>query len=144
AAELVVRLRIDLEIEMIILRTGRVQLSCLLISAAAVYASQTPTAVATEPFAPTVVRHKDGKWQLQGDYFGGSRIFVVGADNKTKLLLWINDAIPKDDYEKYVNETTAGPAWEAYALSYFVTIDGKTYFCIRTWWDRRIVLGPVW
>jgi hypothetical protein len=110
------------------------------MAVAAVCAFQTPTAAATEQFSPTVVRHKDGKWQLQGDYLGGWRIFIVATDNKPKLDLRIQDAIPKEDYEKYVDDTTAGPVWETYALSYFVTIDAKTYFCIRTWWDRRIVI----
>src|SRR5262245_16686819 len=125
---------------MIISRRRWIQFSWLFMSAAAVYASPTPSAVATEPFRPTVVSRKDGKWQLQSDYLGGSRIFVVGADDKTKLLLGIKDAIPKRDYEKYVLDTTAGPKWEDYAFSYFVTVDGKDYFCVRTWWDRRIVL----
>lgn len=132
--------RSDWETEMLTPRRRLAQLSCLFLSAVATCARLPTPAVATTPFPPTVIRHKDGKWQLQNDYLGGARIFVVGADDETKLLLWIKDAIPKEEYEKYVHDTTAGPQWEDYALSYFVTVDGKPHFCIRTWWDRRIVI----
>ncbi len=125
---------------MITPRRRQLQFSYRFLSALAVCACQTHLALATHPFPPTVVRQKDGKWELQSDYVGGSRIFVLGPDNNTKLLLSIKDAIPKAEYDRYVHQTTAGPKWEDYALSYFVTADDKPFFCIRTWWDRRIVI----
>lgn len=99
---------------------------------------QAPRAFATQPFPPTVVRKENGKWQLQSGYLGGSRIFVIDANRKT--LLWIRDALPKEEYTKYVREGTAGPLWEENAVSYFISLSGKTHFCMRTWWDRRVLI----
>jgi hypothetical protein len=82
----------------------------------------------------------DGTWKLGGEYLGGSRLFIVDAKDQTRLLLWIKDAFPKRDFDKYVHQTTAGPQWEDYALHYFVTIHEKPHFCVRTWWGRRILL----
>jgi hypothetical protein len=105
----------------------------------ALFVSQT-SALATTPRSPTVVCQKDGKWQLRNDYLGGSRILLIDSGDKTKLLLWIKDAIPAGDYEKFVDKTTAGPKWDHFAFSTFLTFKGKPLFCIRTWWDRRIVI----
>jgi len=102
-------------------------------------ATPIPSALATEQFPPTVVRLKDGKWQVQGGYLGGAFILVRDKD-QTKLALGIGEALPKDEYEKYVHKTTAGPKWEDYALAYFITLSGKPHFCIRTWWGRRILI----
>jgi hypothetical protein len=99
-----------------------------------------PAAFATEPFPPTVIRQEDGKWQLQAGYLGGGALSVVDAKGRIKLVLGIVDALPKDNYEKYVGQTTAGPLWADYALSYFITLDGKPHFGIRTWWSRRILI----
>ncbi len=85
---------------MIALRRGRNSFSFLFFCTLAVCASHTRPAVGTEPFPPTVISYKDGQWQLQNDYVGGSRILVAGTDNRTRLLLWINDAIPKADGSK--------------------------------------------
>jgi hypothetical protein len=102
-----------------------------------------PTAArATKPFPPTVLRESvDGTWKLDGEHLGGARIFIIDAKGGTLLLLWIKDAIPKADYDKFVHRTTAGPLWEEYALRYFFTKDEKDYFCVRTWWGRRILLN---
>ncbi|HEV3260700.1 MAG TPA: hypothetical protein VG013_27850, partial [Gemmataceae bacterium] len=86
------------------------------------------------------MRQKGGKWQLEAGYLGGWGISIIDAKHEFKLFLRIKDALPKADYEKYVDKTTAGPEWEDYALSYFVTLNGKPHFCIRTWWDRRILI----
>jgi hypothetical protein len=98
-------------------------------------------ALATEPFPPTILRENaDGTWKLGGESLGGDRLFIVDAKEQTRLLLGLEDALPKADFDKYVHETTAGPKWEDYALHYFVTIHEKPHFCIRTWWGRRILL----
>jgi hypothetical protein len=125
---------------MIASRRGQAPSFFLCVCAVAVCAYQAAPAVATTPFSPTIISHTGGRWQLQNDYLGGARIEVVGTDNKPRLLLWIKDAIPKTDDDKYVHDTTAGPKWNQYALSYFLAVDGKPYFCVRTWWDRRIVI----
>jgi hypothetical protein len=125
---------------MIASRKGQAPSFSLFVCVVAVCACQTPLAVATTPFSPTVISYTGGRWQLQNDYVGGSRIEVMDTDHNTRLLLWIKDAIPKGDDDKYIHHTTAGPKWNQYALAYFLTVDGKPYFCVRTWWDRRIVI----
>jgi hypothetical protein len=128
------------ESQMIASRRRRVPFSVLFVGVVTVCASQTPPAVATTPFATTVISHTGGRWQLKNDYVGGARIEVMGTDQNPRLLLRIKDAIPNADDDKYVHHTTAGPKWNQFALSYFVTVGGKPYFCVRTWWDRRIVI----
>lgn len=111
---------------------------CLLFYAIFIASAQPARAFATEPFPSTVIRHKDGKWQLQSGYLGGAAIFVVEKDKST--LLQIHDLLPEDEYSKYVHETTAGPLWAENALSCLVSLNGKPHLCVRTWWDRRILI----
>jgi hypothetical protein len=133
-------MRIDAVIRMSILQRRPVLFSRLCLFTAVACLFQPPATVATMPFPPTVIREKDGQWHLQDDYAGGYRIFVVDSHDKTQLNLLVKDAIPKADYDKYVQTTTAGPLWGDFALPYFVTVESKPYFCIRTWWGLRIVI----
>ena len=56
---------------------------------------------------------------------------------KTDLL---EDAFSKEENEKYVHDTTAGPFWAGLSAWYFITtLDGE-YFVVRPWWGRRIVI----
>jgi hypothetical protein len=100
---------------------------------------------ATEPFPPTVVTCKDGKWTFRcgksEGLLGGARIIIQDDDRKSKVVLSLTDLLSKDDIEKYVHETTAGPIWDDYALAYFATNEDTPHLCIRTWWDRRIVIN---
>lgn len=96
--------------------------------------------IATEPFWDTVVEQKNDKWELKDDYLGGYKILVVDKSEKTTLELWLRDALSDAEYKRYVCKTTAGPQWEDLALSYFVNYKGTTYFCVRTWWGRRILI----
>jgi hypothetical protein len=116
------------------------RLACFIACGLLMCAPQLPSASATKQSPPTVVSQKDGKWRLRAGYLGGSRIFVIDAKHKTKLLLFIKDAFPREDYKKYVTQSTAGPEWEDYALWYFVTLERRLHFCIRTWWDGRILI----
>ena len=56
---------------------------------------------------------------------------------KIKLL---REAIPEADRKAYVHDTTAGPMWSGYSRWYFTDADGRLFFVIRCWWDRRIVI----
>lgn len=47
--------------------------------------------------------------------------------------------VSKEEYEKYVRETTAGPMWGAFSLWYFVQAGERDCFVIRTWWGRRMI-----
>ncbi len=101
-----------------------------------------PPGWSTEPFPPTVIREKsNGEWQLDGQYLGGARIYVVDAKDETRLFLEIHKALPGTDYQKYVDQTTAGPQWEEYAIHYFLTIKQSPHFCVKTWWGTRILLN---
>jgi hypothetical protein len=65
-------------------------------------------ALATEPYAPTVLRENtDGTWKLDGDYLGGSGLFILDAKDQTRLFMWIKNALPKADFDKYVHQSTA-------------------------------------
>jgi hypothetical protein len=97
--------------------------------------------MATKPFPPTVLREKvAGKWALDGEYLGGSRLFIVDFQNRTRLSLELKDALPNTDFDKYVDKTTAGPKWGEFALSYFLNLNEKPHFCARTWWGYRILI----
>lgn len=98
------------------------------------------TAWATEPFPPTKVYQKDGLWKV--DYLSGSYIGVYyEGDQLPRYRFGIEFDLPREEYEKYVFETSAGPDWAPRAIHYFITIDGKPHFCARTWWGRRILIN---
>src|SRR5262245_14443653 len=111
------------------------------LAGALTFALWTSTAPATEQFPPMLIRPKDGKWEVSQGYLGGSGIIVRDEKNELKLALGIREAVPKDEYEKYVGETTAGPIWEEQALPYFVELGGKPHFAVRTYWGRRILIN---
>src|SRR3970040_730357 len=76
--------------------------ACLLLGVLFSVSALLPSAFASRRGPPTVVEHKDGKWQLRSEYVGGSPIVVVDAENKTQLQLAISDAFPKEEYVRYV------------------------------------------
>jgi hypothetical protein len=100
-----------------------------------------PAALAlSRPPVTFLVQNADGTWTLDGDYGSGCRLVMVDAQRRTRLQLSIEEALPKTDFDKYVRGTPAGSKWWDYALDYFVTIQGRPHFCIRTWWGRRILV----
>lgn len=125
---------------MITSHRGQARYFFLFACTIAAFVTQAPTALATTPFSPTIISQTSAGWDLEDDRVSGARILVMGRDHKTRLELSIWDALPKSDFDKYVHHTTAGPRWADDALAYFVTIAGKPHFCVRTWWDRRIVI----
>jgi len=100
------------------------------------------TATATPPFPPTqICRGDDGAWRVNNDYLGGSYFQVFYEDDeRARYILDLEKAIPKDEWDGYVGMTTAGPEWADHSLHYFIDLDGKPHFCVRTWWDRRILI----
>lgn len=95
---------------------------------------------ATTPFPLTfVVKDKHDQWTLKGGYLGGAAI-VVKDGEKERLRAHIHDLIPKTEH-RHVQDSTAGPIWARCALCYFPTLDGKPHFCVRTHWNRRILIN---
>jgi len=67
-------------------------------------------------------------------------VFVDPGGKDTGRIRLRNQAIPAKEFKENSLATTAGPVWgRTYCLPYFVTYHNKAYFCLRTWWDRRIL-----
>ncbi len=43
--------------------------------------------------------------------------------------------------QRYVHRTTAGPMWSGRARWSFLEHDGRLYFVVRAWWDRRVIMS---
>jgi hypothetical protein len=81
----------------------------------------------------------DGGWTVI--YTGWDELIIVNLKGKDvgKIRI-LGDAIKKDEREKYVFETTAGPYWTRFSLWYFADFEKREYFVIRTYWDKRIII----
>lgn len=119
------------------LRHGGLRCAAKAICLWAVLSPGAATVWATPQFRPTLVYQKDGEWHVSG--LGGYAIIVKGPTKGKTISVSIDEALSKQDYDRYVEQTTAGPIWEECALDYFITIDGRRHFCIRTRWDHRFV-----
>jgi hypothetical protein len=42
--------------------------------------------------------------------------------------------------ENYMGDSSAGPFWARSAIAYFAEYGGRPYWCIRTWWGKRVVV----
>ncbi|MEI6564499.1 MAG: hypothetical protein WCO42_09375 [bacterium] len=72
---------------------------------------------------------------------GWSELLLIPPDGRLKAKLDIlGDGLSRSDRKRYVQDTTAGPCWSGNSYWYFASDGGRTYFCIRTWWDRRIIV----
>lgn len=101
------------------------------------------TAAATPQFPPTqICRGQDGTWRVINNYVGGwgFQVFHEG-DERARYVLDLEKALPGDEWDKFVSMTTAGPEWADHSLHYFTVLEGKPHFCVRTWWDRRILIN---
>ena len=52
----------------------------------------------------------------------------------------MHDAIPGEELNDHVRQTTEGPTWTPKSLWYFVTVDGTPYFLVRPYWDHRVAV----
>jgi len=48
--------------------------------------------------------------------------------------------IPKEEWDQFTSWTTAGTFWEKYSQQKFITIENKTYFYIRLYWGRILII----
>ena len=117
----------------------RVVIKCLVF--VLVLMARGGTAKATPQFPPTqICRGDDGTWRVINDYLGGWYFQVFYEDDdRARFVLDLEEAIPKEEWNSYVGMTSAGPEWSDDSLHYFIDLHGKPHFCVRTWWDRRIL-----
>ena len=67
--------------------------------------------------------------------------WVIDIAGKASRVVSLSEYIPKDEYEKWVRQSTAGPMWAGLSLWYFSRVDDDLYFVVRTYWDRRLVIN---
>lgn len=74
-------------------------------------------------------------------YTGFQELILINLTGKeTNKLNVLEDGLTKDEREKYVSDTTAGPMWAGQSHWYFVEADSREYFVIRPWWGRHVIL----
>lgn len=67
-------------------------------------------------------------------------IAVNNTGRDTCNIKLLATAITKEEYKKYVHETTAGPMWAEHSLWYFLKVNDRQLFVIRPWWGRRLII----
>jgi hypothetical protein len=70
----------------------------------------------------------------------GYSLVGISPNAETTPLLDILGSFPSEEREKHVHWTTAGLRWTEYSHWYFVSIKQRPFFCIRAWWDRRVLI----
>jgi hypothetical protein len=73
-------------------------------------------------------------------YTGYQELVLINITGKeTSKIDVLEDGLTKNEREKYVSETTAGPMWTGRSHWYFVEAESQEYFVIRTWWGRHVI-----
>ena len=67
-------------------------------------------------------------------------IVVDSRGKETGKANILKDCMAKDENDKYVLQTTAGPMWAGRSHWFFVCVDSKEYFVIRPWWGRYLII----
>ncbi len=65
---------------------------------------------------------------------------IIAPCGDPRPVFRLRESVPEDEYERFVAGTTAGDDWAGLSHWYFTTIRARRYFCIRTWWGRRLVV----
>jgi hypothetical protein len=74
-------------------------------------------------------------------YTGWKELIVVDPKGKEPgTVNVLKDCLTKDENDKYVSQTTAGPMWAGRSHWYFVSAESKEYFIIRPWWGRHVII----
>lgn len=68
-------------------------------------------------------------------------VFLDSKGNEKGKLHILRDCLTKEENEKYVDETTAGPMWAGMSHWYFVNSVAGEFFVIRPWWGRHLVFA---
>ena len=73
-------------------------------------------------------------------WLADDELIVVGRDGEeTGKIDVVSDGFTADEKRRYVHWTTAGNQW-GLRRSYFGHFESSSYFVIRTWWGRRVVV----
>jgi hypothetical protein len=90
-----------------------------------------------EPWPGRAFVHDDGLVVV-----GYARPTVLDRTDGSQMFSWdvFKEFTPDDDRFLVRSESTVGPmvSWSRNSRAYFLEHDGKLYFVLRTWWDRRI------
>jgi hypothetical protein len=79
-------------------------------------------------------------------------LIVLGPEGEEKVRVDVMGALfpalrdrdlqrYRDSFLRYTGESTAGIRWgPSYCHFYFISIKNSPYFCMRTWWGKRLLL----
>ncbi len=77
---------------------------------------------------------------------GRDELFVLSPSDGAKMgQINILDQFTRDEHDKYISESTAGPIWEDGSRWSFLTVKevsgrASLYFVIRPYWEHRVVV----
>lgn len=67
-------------------------------------------------------------------------LIVYSPIGERVLDIDLLDEVFDDSDRDRVHDTSAGPFWATASVGYFLCVDSRSLWCIRTWWGRRIVI----
>jgi len=73
-------------------------------------------------------------------------ILVLSPQGELRMLRTLrNDGqgdagLMAGESDEHIGHTSAGPNWEWSSIAVFIEYDGKSFWSIRTWWGRRLVI----
>ena len=74
-------------------------------------------------------------------YTAYDQVMIVSPQGKiVNKIDFLKDALTKNEYQNYVHQTTAGPMWAGFSISYFFEHSSRQYYVIRPWWGRRVII----
>ncbi|XZE56502.1 hypothetical protein SH139x_002618 [Planctomycetaceae bacterium SH139] len=74
-------------------------------------------------------------------YTGLDELIVIDPKGQeTGKINVLDDCLTKEEENKYVSHTTAGPLWASRSHWYFANVDSREYFIIRPWWGRHFII----
>jgi hypothetical protein len=92
-----------------------------------------------EEGSPVSIYVSDTGWTVV--WTGWNELILIARDGTQKAELSVlYDGLSRSDRKQYVQETTAGPSWAGNSHWHFAAGNGTEHFCIRTWWDQRVVV----
>ncbi|MEM7229362.1 MAG: hypothetical protein AAF432_11175 [Planctomycetota bacterium] len=72
----------------------------------------------------------------------GDNMYVLNpADGRIDVSLNLIQKFSADEQDKFVLRTTAGRMWAGRSRWSFLSHEGSTYFVVRAWWDRRVIIN---
>ncbi|MEO8166180.1 MAG: hypothetical protein ABI619_12370 [Betaproteobacteria bacterium] len=67
-------------------------------------------------------------------------LVIVSPEGNLLNTIRILESLPTEERQEYVLLTTSRLKWDVQAHVYFASAEGKQLFCLRTWWNRRLVV----